>query len=77
MEQSGRISRGALMTFVAFLIIGFATKVASTNALPDNHVKLHKVARSSFPKHFDFGTASAAYQVKTHSKLPSLDSCSL
>jgi hypothetical protein len=71
MEQSSRISRGALLTIVAFLFIGFATKVSTTNALPPHdHVKLPKVARSSFPKHFDFGTASAAYQVKTHSKLP-------
>lgn len=77
MKQSHRTSHGALMTIVAFLLIGFATKVPTTNALPKNHVKLPKIVRSSFPRHFDFGTASAAYQVETHSKLPSFDSCSL
>ena len=65
MERFGRISRGALMAILAFLCIGFATKAPTTNALPHNdHANLPKVARSSFPKHFDFGTASAAYQVK-------------
>ena len=62
MERFGRILRGALM---AILCIGFATKVSTTNAQPHNdHANLPKVARRSFSKHFDFGTASAAYQVK-------------